>query len=287
MRLRKVLQLMPPFRLFSLAIAGCLLQAPLVAIFKCGPISMELVSEQRTVMDGKAFWVGWRIVRDEGWHTYWKHPGDVGVPPRIKWSLPDGMRAGELLYAPPQRVRMGQVGAHGNYGETLFLCKFEPIVPLGQGSIVKISGKASWLACSRQCLPGFTELSIEIPVGEKIEYDPFWRPRFESLRGTFPRDAPANWSFRAVRKSGNIELFLPSSLSDKDGRPYFFCFGRQVRSHSPQVLRKGKSGWILSLKRSSWSSGKERELSGLLYRKEGWGGHAGNYIRVRAPVDEG
>ena len=81
-------------------------------------------------------------------------PGDVGVPPRIKWSLPDGMRAGELLYSPPQQVKMGQVGAYGNYGETLFLCKFEPIVPLDVGTTVKISGKASWLACSRQCKPG-------------------------------------------------------------------------------------------------------------------------------------
>ena len=70
-------------------------------------------------------------------------PGGVGVPPRIKWSLPDGMRAGELLYSPPQRVKMGQVGAHGNYGETLFLCRFDPVVPLDRGSVVKISGRAS------------------------------------------------------------------------------------------------------------------------------------------------
>jgi thiol:disulfide interchange protein DsbD len=278
---------MSPFRLFSLAIAVGLLQSPSSAIFKRGPISMELVSEQRTVMDGKAFWVGWRIVREEGWHTYWKHPGDVGVPPRIKWSLPDGMRAGELLYSPPQRVRMGKVGAHGNYGETLFLCKFEPIVPLDRGSVVKISGKASWLACSRQCQPGFAELFIDIPVGEKIEYDPFWKPRFESFRETLPGDPPVGWSFRAARKSGNIDLFLPPSLSMEAGGPCFFAFGRQVRSHGSQVLRKGKSGWILSLQRSSWSSGKETELSGLLYRKEGWGvANTRNYIRVRVPLED-
>jgi len=278
---------MSPRRLFSLAIAAGLLQSPLAAIFKRGPISMELVSEQKTVMDGKAFWVGWRIVRDEGWHTYWKHPGDVGVAPRIKWSLPDGMRAGELLYSPPQRVKMGQVGAHGNYGETLFLCKFEPIVPLDRGSVVKISGKASWLACSRQCQPGFTELFIDIPVGEKIEYDPFWRPRFESFRQTLPGEAPAGWNFRAVRRSGSIDLFLPPSLSVEPGGTCFFAFGRQVRSHGSQVLRKGKSGWILSLRRSSWSSGQERDLSGLLYRKEGWGvADTRNYIKVRVPLED-
>lgn len=278
---------MLPLRLSFLALAVCLLHSSLSAIFKRGPVSMELVSEQRALTDGKAFWVGWRIVRDKGWHTYWKHPGDVGVPPRIKWSLPDGVKAGELIYSPPQRVKMGQVAAHGNYGETLFLCKFEPTVPLKKGGVVKISGKASWLACSRQCQPGFAELVIEIPVDEKIEYDPFWRPRFESFRGGLPCDTPADWSFKAVRKGGSIDLFLPPSFSKKEGSPYFFAFGRQVRSHAPQVLRKGKSGWILSLQCSSWSSGKESELSGLIYRREGWGFEgARNYIRVRAGLSQ-
>ena len=111
-----------------LGLCNCLWHSSLSAVLKQGPVSMELVCEQRTVVDGKAFWIGWRMVREKGWHTYWEHPGDVGVPPRIKWSLPDGIRAGELLYSPPQRVKMGKVGAHGNYGETLFLCRFDPIV---------------------------------------------------------------------------------------------------------------------------------------------------------------
>ena len=278
---------MVPSRLLLGALAIGFLHCSLLAIFRQGPVSMELVSEQRTVVDGKAFWVGWRMVRDKGWHTYWEHPGDVGVPPRIKWSLPDGMRAGELLYSPPQRVKMGQVGAYGNYGETLFLCRFDPVVPLERGSVVKISGRASWLACSRQCRPGFADLFIEIPVAEKIEYDPFWRPKFESFRQTLPGDPPAEWSFRAVRKSDKVDLFLPPSFPVQAGGIYFFPYGRQIRSHAPQLFRKDKEGWILSLKRSVWSSDQERELSGLLYRKEGWGiANTRNYLRLRATLSE-
>ena len=213
-------------------------------------------------------------------------PGRRRSSSRIKWSLPDGMRAGELLYSPPQRVKMGQVGAHGNYGETLFLCRFDPVVPLDRGSVVKISGRASWLACSRQCRPGFADLFIEIPVAEKIEYDPFWRPKFESFRQTLPGDPPAEWSFRAVRKSDKVDLFLPPSFPAEAGG-FIFPFGRQIRSHALQLFRKDRSGWILSLKRSAWSSGQERELSGLLHRKEGWGiANTRNYLRLRATFSE-
>ena len=60
---------MVPSRLLLGALAIGFFHCSLLAIFRQGPVSMELVSEQRTVVDGKAFWVGWRMVRDKGWHT--------------------------------------------------------------------------------------------------------------------------------------------------------------------------------------------------------------------------
>jgi hypothetical protein len=244
-------------KLLYLPLLAVLLQSSLFAILKRGPISMELVSEQKTVVDGKAFWLGWRIIREKGWHTYWKHPGDVGVPPKIEWMVPDGFKVGELIYALPQRVSMGKVKAHGNYGETLFLCKFESSVPLESGMLLEISGKASWI----------------------------WRPRFEAFRESMPRDAPANWTFQAFRNGDKIDLMLPPSVRETGGYPYLFGHGRLIRSHAPQVLRKGKNGWLLSLRRTTWGTGKEREISGLLYRKEGWGKVSfGNYLQIRVPL---
>ena len=90
---------------------------------------MELVFEQKGIVPGEEFWIGWRIIRERGWHTYWKHPGDVGVPPSIKWELPPGFVAGELLYSLPQKVKMATIRANGNYGETLFLTKVQAPPP--------------------------------------------------------------------------------------------------------------------------------------------------------------
>ena len=254
------------------------------AVLRKGPLAMELVSEQKTLASGEHFWLGWRIVRDKGWHTYWKHPGDVGVPPRIEWELPDSLRVEQLLYSPPQRVKMGEVGANGNYGETLFLCKFVPVAPLLEGSVLKISAKVSWLTCSRQCLPGFGNLSINLPVTEEVLYDPLWQNRFEAFRENMPIDSPSDWSFKAIRKADRIELYLPAQVRAVEGRLYFFSHGRQIRSHSPQILRKKNNEWVLSLMRSKWTSGQETELGGLLYRKEGWGNnHSSNYLRIGVP----
>ena len=96
---------------------------------------MGLVTETLGVSEEGPFWLAWRIRRDNGWHTYWKFPGDGGEPPTVLWDLPPGLQAGELIFPAPQRIMMAQVGAHGHTGETLYLCKFEPKVPFRVGEM--------------------------------------------------------------------------------------------------------------------------------------------------------
>src|SRR3569833_1760696 len=44
---------------------------------------------------------------ESGWHVYWKNPGDAGEPPRIKWTLPQGITAGAIQYPIPKRLPLG------------------------------------------------------------------------------------------------------------------------------------------------------------------------------------
>ena len=64
-----------------------------------GPLQMSLVLEQNGMKAGNDFWIGWQIVRNPGWHTYWEHPGDVGVPPKLEWDLPEGFSVSPMQYA--------------------------------------------------------------------------------------------------------------------------------------------------------------------------------------------
>src|SRR5947208_15879707 len=40
-----------------------------------------------------------------GWHTYWRYPGDAGVPPRFDFSGTRNAQAIEVLWPAPQRIR--------------------------------------------------------------------------------------------------------------------------------------------------------------------------------------
>ena len=53
-------------------------------------VDMALVSGVDTVRPGQPFLVGLKVHHHEGFHTYWRSPGIVGVPFALKWEVPEG-----------------------------------------------------------------------------------------------------------------------------------------------------------------------------------------------------
>ena len=235
-----------------------------------GPIRHSLVSEIEVADAKENIWIAWRIQRDFGWHTYWLHPGDVGVPPSVEWILPEGVTAGPLLFPVPKRVKMGQIGAHGHHDETLFLSEltFSDTYKLTDDLIIK--AKVAWLACSKTCLPGYANLTLTIPVGEQTTLDDRWKKAFDDFHKKLPIAPPPEWEVKAYRKGEKFQLVLPDLGPSFPGL-YFFGEGQIVRSNAMQPVRFKNGKWELEMTRSSWSPDRITRLRGLLYRKSGWG----------------
>ena len=68
------------------------------ATTKSGNLQAQLVSEVKTIQSGMPFWVALELKTRPGWHVYWQNPGDSGAAPRLEWSLPNGFKAGELVF---------------------------------------------------------------------------------------------------------------------------------------------------------------------------------------------
>src|SRR5262245_41649004 len=47
---------------------------------------------------------GLEIRLNSGWHTYWRYPGDAGVPPRFDFSESENLKSVEVLWPAPQRI---------------------------------------------------------------------------------------------------------------------------------------------------------------------------------------
>jgi len=61
-----------------------------------GHVTAELVAEQDALVPGTTATVALRLAIEPGWHTYWRNPGESGLPTTLGWRLPQGYAAGAI-----------------------------------------------------------------------------------------------------------------------------------------------------------------------------------------------
>ena len=89
--------------------------SPAQAVVQTDNVRSELVSEVATVKPGEPFWVGLRQTLRPKWHTYWKNPGDSGLPTTLQWTLPTGVQAGPIEWPTPKRLPIGPLVNYGGH----------------------------------------------------------------------------------------------------------------------------------------------------------------------------
>src|SRR5260370_31889823 len=67
-------------------------------------VKARLVSEVSAIGPGQSFWVALEFDIRDGWHTYWRNPGDSRQATTLKWQLPPVFMAGHLACIPPPPV---------------------------------------------------------------------------------------------------------------------------------------------------------------------------------------
>ncbi|TFZ07562.1 protein-disulfide reductase [Ramlibacter henchirensis] len=119
------------------------------------------------VAPGKPVWLGLQIAHQPEWHTYWKNPGDSGLPTQLEWKLPAGLLAGEIQWPVPVKIPIGTLANYGYEGTVLLPVPLEVAPdfkpsPLAQEIDVRL--KASWLVCRKECIPEEGEFAIKLPI---------------------------------------------------------------------------------------------------------------------------
>lgn len=141
------------------------------------------------VAPGKPLWVGLRLTHQPEWHTYWKNPGDSGLPTSFQWTLPDGVRAGEVAWPVPRKIPIGTLANYG-YEGTVLLAVPLTVAPNFQasGGDLRVRVQASWLVCRKECIPEDGDFSLRIPMQGSTALQ---AADFEAALASQPRPLPA------------------------------------------------------------------------------------------------
>ncbi len=154
------------------ALLAALLSTPLIAaalpggqaVISTEQVRAELVAHApQGVLPGQPLWLGLALEHKPHWHTYWKNPGDSGLPTTLAWTLPAGFKAGEIDWPTPSRLPIGPLMNHGYDGRLLLPVKVE--VPAGYaGDTLSVKLRADWLVCKDVCIPEGGDFALDIPA---------------------------------------------------------------------------------------------------------------------------
>lgn len=177
------------------------------------PATASLIADHAGVSAGQEIRLGLRLKHEPGWHTYWRNPGDSGLPTRMEIKQPEDMEIGSIEWPAPEQFLLPPLANYGYDGELLLVRKVR-LPETFSVSAVTFRVKADWLVCRELCLPGKADLSLTLPVtntGSKSSgFDPSTIALFEQARSQLP--GPRQ-EVEVVVQEGSLLLHLPSSLA--------------------------------------------------------------------------
>ncbi|TXH04565.1 MAG: hypothetical protein E6R07_07835 [Nevskiaceae bacterium] len=224
-------------------------------------LDAELIAENTALVPGEN-WVALRIRPDEGWHTYWRNPGDTGIPTSLTWTLPAGVQAGDIQWPYPQQHKLGDLAFYGYGGETLHLVPVTLTAPVKPGDTLTLRAEAKWLVCADVCIPGKASLDLRLPVAATASADPRWQQAFADGRARLPQ--PMRWPAQFSTDGGDFSLRV-QSRELAGARAAFYPYASDLISHvAPQRVAVDADGLRLSQALSPYFVGAPADVSGVL-----------------------
>lgn len=103
-----------------------------------------------------------KITLAPGWKTYWRAPGDAGIPPRVNLSGSSNIASTRLMWPVPEvfdQVGMRSIGYHDGVVVPI------EITPKDEGDAMQLSGLLEIGVCEEICIPVALEIDAQIMPG--------------------------------------------------------------------------------------------------------------------------
>lgn len=106
--------------------------------------------------------LGLQLRLDEGWETYWRSPGDAGIPPQFDWSASQNLGAISVAWPLPRRFTALGMTTIGYENEIIL--PVTAAVP-NPDQATKIRLHAAYAVCREVCYLVEQDFALDIPAG--------------------------------------------------------------------------------------------------------------------------
>jgi len=141
---------------------------------------------------------GIEIKMQPAWHTYWRYPGDSGVPPRFSFSGSDNLATVKVLYPAPHAFT-DEVGTTIGYKGNVILPL--RVFPRQMDKPVTLRAKIDYAVCDRLCVPVEAHLELTLSGGGGTD-----NPALAAAEARVPKPVSAAEAGLTARRANDDKL---------------------------------------------------------------------------------
>jgi thiol:disulfide interchange protein/DsbC/DsbD-like thiol-disulfide interchange protein len=235
--------------------------------------SLGLISERAAVTPGDEFLVAANFdLNEDGWHIYWRNPGDSGLPPEVrKWTLPEGVEAGGFQWPAPHAIPLQTLMNYGYEHQVVFPMMFKVPATLQPGDSVTFTGQFDFLICQEICIPDEATVSLTLPVEAASRVDDAASALIAKSLATVA--VPLTGAATVKRTADGFQLAVADPALAEAAKTAtgirFFPEGHEILHAAPQKVRRGDQGVSFELKASDFAAAGDQPLPGMVVISSG------------------
>jgi DsbC/DsbD-like thiol-disulfide interchange protein len=109
---------------------------------------------------------GIEVKLQPGWKTYWRYPGDSGVPPHFDFSGSENVKSVKMLYPTPHLFSDETGQSLGYKDRVIFPLEISPQQP---GKPVRLHVKIEYAVCEKLCVPAEGSAELTLAPGDTAQ----------------------------------------------------------------------------------------------------------------------
>jgi len=228
-------------------------------------VTAQLVASVTSVEAGSEIYLGVHQKIIPHWHTYWKNPGDSGLATTIKWTLPEGSTASDILWPIPSRSGLEGITNYGYSDQVTLLSKIKIPASLNAGDKFLAQATVDWLVCNEECIPQQVKLALELPVVAAGTSQHNGSAYIEQALAQLPVENPWPVKLSATKEGYQLHFNLPAEQASQVKAIWFYPaeWGRLAQNaDQPHQLQKEGINLQLPIGETPLASGEP--LRGVL-----------------------
>jgi DsbC/DsbD-like thiol-disulfide interchange protein len=156
-----------------------------------------------------------------GWKTYWRYPGDAGVPPRFDWTGSVNVAEVRVGWPAPHGFETEGMVSIGYKGRVLFPLA---VVPKDPAQPVTLTLSLDYAVCETLCVPAFGKAVLALAVAGGA-HDPAIRQAVATVPAPAPHAAASVAAVRIDRTQTPPLVTVELAVAEPTGRVEAFVEG--------------------------------------------------------------